>query len=217
MLKRAILHLRSVRKAATPPMNTAYFEKHTKHRSVMPIYDLWPIIGRAYIAPNASIIGEVKICHSVGIYDNVVIRGDINAVTIMDQSVVFPNTVIHTAASLPTGTSAEVIIGTKCMIGPKCTLYSCVIDDDVIIGAGSVILEGARLETGCMVAPGSVVPPGRLIPSKQLWAGNPVRYVRDLYEPDDLNLSDLHAVEIGNIEKYFSQFEDFGHAHMYDS
>ena len=52
---------------------------------------------------------------------------------------------------------------------------------------------------------------------KQLWAGNPVRYVRDLYEPDDLNLSDLHAVEIGNIEKYFSQFEDFGHAHMYDS
>jgi carbonic anhydrase/acetyltransferase-like protein (isoleucine patch superfamily) len=183
----------------------------------MPLYDLWPVIGRAYISPSASIIGEVKICHMVSIHDNVVIRGDINAVTILDQSVVHPNTVIHTAASLPTGTSAEVMIGTGCIIGPKCTLYSCTLDDDVIVGAGTVILEGARLESGCMVAPGSVIPPGRLIPSKQLWAGNPVRYVRNLLENDELNLADMHALEVVNAEKYLSQFEEFGHAHMYDS
>jgi carbonic anhydrase/acetyltransferase-like protein (isoleucine patch superfamily) len=76
--------------------------------------------------------------------------------------------------------SAKVHIGYNVTIGPKCTLYSCFVDDDVVIGDHSVILEGSRLEKGCMLAPGSVVPPGRLIPAKQLWAGNPVEYVKDL-------------------------------------
>lgn len=217
MLRSLLVRFRQARKAASPPLNTPYFEKHSKHRHVMPLYDLWPIHGTCYISPSASIIGEVRICHSTAIHDNVVIRGDINAVTIFERTIVYPNTVIHTAASLPTGTSAEVQIGFKCVIGPKCTLYSCVVEDQVHIGAGSVILEGARLEDGCMIAPGSVVPPGRLIPSKQLWAGNPVRYVRDLLEPDELNISDMLAFEMVNAREYVSQFEEIGHAHMYDS
>ena len=135
----------------------------------------------------------------------------------MDYVFIGPNTVIHTAASLPTGTSAEVSLGMNIIIGPRCTLYSCTIDDLVHVGAGSVILEGARLEKGCMIGAGSVVPPGRLIPSKQLWAGNPVRYIRDLYEPDELNFRDMLALEAEIAEKHFLQFEEFGHAHMHDS
>lgn len=87
---------------------------------------------------------------------------------------------IATAAGLPTGMSAKVYIGRNVTIGPNCSLYSCHIDDDVTVGDKCVILEGARLEKSCMLAPGSVVPPGRLIPAKQLWAGNPVEYVKDL-------------------------------------
>jgi carbonic anhydrase/acetyltransferase-like protein (isoleucine patch superfamily) len=98
----------------------------------------------------------------------------------MNFSSVGDGTVVHTAASLPTGMSARVYIGYNVTIGAKCTLYSCHVADDVVIGDHSVILEGSRLEHGCMIAPGSVVPPGRLIPSKQLWAGNPVEYVKDL-------------------------------------
>lgn len=98
----------------------------------------------------------------------------------MNFSSIGDNTVIHTAATLPTGMNSSVYIGYNCTIGTNCTLYSCYIDDDVVVGDHCVILEGARLEKGCMVAPGSVVPPGRLIPSKQLWAGNPVEYVKDM-------------------------------------
>lgn len=87
---------------------------------------------------------------------------------------------IATAATLPTGMNASVYVGRNVTIGANCSLYSCFIDDDVVIGDKSVILEGARLEKSCMLAPGSVVPPGRLIPAKQLWAGNPVEYVKDL-------------------------------------
>lgn len=84
----------------------------------------------------------------------------------MNFSSVGEGTVIHTAASLPTGMPAAVHIGYNVTIGPKCTLYSCYVGDDSFIGDHSVILEGARLENGCMIAPGSVVPPGRLIPAK---------------------------------------------------
>ena len=217
MLRNVMIKLRSARQAKQPPLNTAYFEKHTQHRTLLPLYDLWPVHGRAFISPSATIIGEVKIGMDSAVYNGCVIRGDINAVTIMEGVFVGPNTVIHTAASLPTGNSAAVMIGMNIIIGARCTLYSCTIDDYVHVGAGSVILEGARLEKGCMVGPGSVVPPGRLIPSKQLWAGNPVRYIRDIYEPDELNFRDMLALEIQTAEKYFMQFEEYGHAHMYDT
>ena len=75
------------------------------------------------------------------------------------------NTVVHTAASLPTGMTAKCTINRNTTIGSNCTLYSCHIEEDVTIGDRCVILEGARLEKGCQIAPGSVVPPGRLIPA----------------------------------------------------
>jgi carbonic anhydrase/acetyltransferase-like protein (isoleucine patch superfamily) len=75
---------------------------------------------------------------------------------------------------------AKCYIGRNVVVGSGCTLYSCHIEDDATIGDNSVVLEGARLETGCQLAPGSVVPPGRLIPSKQLWGGNPVKFIKDL-------------------------------------
>lgn len=98
----------------------------------------------------------------------------------MNFSSIGDGTVIHTAASLPTGMNAKVYVGYNVTVGSGCTLYSCHIEDDIVIGDRCVILEGARLEKGCQIAPGSVVPPGRLIPSKQLWAGNPVEYVKEL-------------------------------------
>ena len=114
------------------------------------------------------------------VWYNSVVRGDINRVTIGSFSSIGDNTVIHTAAALPTGMSAAVEIGNNCSIGSGCTLYSCHIEDDVTIGDKCVVLEGSCLEKGAQLAPGSVVPPGRLIPTKQLWGGNPVKFIKDL-------------------------------------
>ena len=80
---------------------------------------------------------------------NSVVRGDINQVDIGGFTSIGDNTVIHTAASLPTGMPAKVTIKDNCTIGARCTLYSCHIEEDVMIGDRCVILEGARLEKGC--------------------------------------------------------------------
>lgn len=65
-------------------------------------------------------------------------------------------------------------VGNYVIIGNRSTIYSCTIQDEVVIGQGCVILEGARIEKGAMIAANSVVPPGRLIPAGTVWAGNPV-------------------------------------------
>lgn len=212
--------LRSATKASEPvkvPLNTAYFEKFTKHRNIMSLNAFNPELTFNYVAPNATVVGEVFLGDKTIVWSGAVIRGDLNTVRICDNTYIGENSVIHTASSLPTGIFASVDIGCNVYIGPRCTLISCTVDDFVHIGAGTVVLEGARLEANCMIAPGSVIPPGRLIPAKQLWAGNPVKYVRDLYEDDDLALKDHIGQESNMASIHADELEEFGHAHMHDS
>lgn len=182
----------------------------------MPLYDLWPIVGNGYIAPSATVVGEVLIAQKSVVQDGVVIRGDINSVRILEDTFIGENTVIHTAASIPSGAPASVDIGLHVFIGSNCTLYSCIVDDYANIGAGTVILEGARVERGAFIGNGSVVPPGRLIPAKQLWAGNPVQFIRNIYENDELYHIGLLEFEFGRALMCHLQFHEYGHAYMHE-
>ncbi|CAG9310459.1 unnamed protein product [Blepharisma stoltei] len=217
MLKSLFGKLRQARKAAQPPTGTPYFEKLTKHRQILPLYDLYPIHQHSFVAPNASLIGEVFIGRDSAVMYGTVVRGDINKVTIMNHCYVGENSVLHTAASLPTGAQAELIVGISAYVGPNCVLYSCILEDFCQIGAGTVILEGARVEKYAIVLPNSVIPPGRLIPSKQVWGGNPVQFIKNVYEMDEVYLRDSISSELKAAGEHMRQLEDFGHAHMYDS
>ena len=133
---------------------------------MLPIYDLRPLSRHAYVAPSATVIGEVYIDMYSSVWNNAVIRGDLNAVDIYQYVNIGDGTVVQTVASLPTGLDSKVHIGNNVTIGPNCNLISCFIDEDVVIGANSTIMEGARIEAGAHVLPGTVVPPGRLVPAK---------------------------------------------------
>ena len=155
-------------------------DEESKHRMKLPLYDLTPRLYNNWVAPNATVVGEVRIGPFSSVWYNTVIPGDINGVDIGRFTSVGDNCVIHTAAALPTGMPAKVTISNNVTIGAGSTLYSCDIMEDVVIGEKCVIMEGAKLEAGCQIAPGSVVPPGRLIPAKQLWGGNPCVWMKDL-------------------------------------
>jgi carbonic anhydrase/acetyltransferase-like protein (isoleucine patch superfamily) len=114
----------------------------------------------------------------------VVIRAELNPVRIGHFSSIGDGTTINTACALPHGLSASVNVGKNVTIEPNCSLYSCIIDDDVVIGHNSVVMQGARIERGAQVLPNSVVPPGRLIPAGQVWGGNPIAFVRELTESE---------------------------------
>lgn len=142
-----------------------YMQELSRHRQVMPLYDVAAHIDDAWIAPNASLIGEVVVSKYATVWYNVVIRAELNPVRIGHFSSVGDGTTINTACAVPHGLSASVNIGKNVTIEPHCSIYSCIIDDDVYIGNGTVIMQGARIERGAHILPGSVVPPGRLIPA----------------------------------------------------
>mmetsp|Transcript_24708 Transcript_24708/g.17404 ORF Transcript_24708/g.17404 Transcript_24708/m.17404 type:complete len:108 (+) Transcript_24708:263-586(+) len=99
------------------------------------------------------------------VWYNVTIRGEYNAVRIGHFSSIGDHTSIFASHAMPHGQVQSVNIGKNVTIEADCSIHSCIIDDDVVVGAGSVIMQGARLERGCQILPNSVVQPGRLVPA----------------------------------------------------
>jgi len=163
-----------------------FMQDLSRHRQVMPLYDVAPTIDNAWVAPNASLIGEVVVSKYATVWYNVVIRAELNPVRIGHFSSIGDGTTINTACALPHGLASSVNIGKNVTIEPHCSIYSSIIDDDVYIGKGSVIMQGARIERGAHILAGSVVPPGRLIPAGQVWGGNPITFVRNLTEQEQV-------------------------------
>lgn len=152
----------------------AYMQDTSRHRQTMPLYDSIPTVQDAWVAPNASIIGDVFISKWATIWYNVTIRGEMNAVRVGNFSTIGDGSNIYTCHALPHGLAASVNIGKNVTIESGCSIHSCIIDDDAVIGENCVIGAGSRIERGAQLLPHSIVPPGRLIPAGQLWGGNPV-------------------------------------------
>ncbi|GAB9464386.1 hypothetical protein Gpo141_00001817 [Globisporangium polare] len=195
--------------------DNAFNERFSRHRQVMNLYDKRPMIAHdVWVAPNATIVGDVEICNDASVWYNVVIRGDLNQVRIGNRTNVQDRTVIHTASTTSPGLSPGASIGNDVTIGHGCILYSCTIENNALIGMGSIILDGALVESNTIIAAGSVVPPGRRIPSGQLWAGNPAKYVRDI---SDDEVSDIvkQAAEYKSIaETHSDEFLPYGTAYL---
>jgi carbonic anhydrase/acetyltransferase-like protein (isoleucine patch superfamily) len=162
----------------------AYTQDLSRHKQTMSLYDVQPTIDDAWVAPNATLVGEVIVSKYATVWYNVVIRAELNPVRIGHFSSIGDGTAINTACALPHGLASSVNIGKNVTIEPHCSIYSSIIDDDVYVGRGSVIMQGARIERGAHILPNSVVPPGKLVPAGQVWGGNPIAFVRNLTQEE---------------------------------
>ena len=177
-------------------------ETFARHRPVMNIFDKRGIVALgAFVAPNASIIGEAVVGSGVSVMYGAVIRADKNKVFIMNNSIIMDRAVLSTVSSLATGFPSAIKIGWECIIGPGAVLTSCELDKNVIVGAGAVIGEGSIIEKNCHIAAGAIVPAGTYIPAGQLWAGNPAKYVRDVsgYELDERPKNIEELINVGRV------------------
>lgn len=144
----------------------------------------------AWIAPNATLVGNVFLSKYATVWYGVTIRGELNPVRIGHFTSIGDGCTIHTAHSLTHGVASSCNIGKNVTIEADCNLHSCIIDDDVVIGQNSIIQQGARLERGCHILPNSIVKAGSLIPAGQVWGGDPATFVREL---NDQELIDNYA------------------------
>lgn len=95
------------------------------------------------------IVGDVIISKWATVWYNVTMRGELNSVRVGHFSSIGENSSLNSNCSLPHGVSASITIGKNVRVEPGCSIYSCIIDDDCVIGSNSVIMQGARLERGC--------------------------------------------------------------------
>jgi carbonic anhydrase/acetyltransferase-like protein (isoleucine patch superfamily) len=134
----------------------------------------------AFVAPNATLVGDVLMLTQSSVWYGAVLRGDRNKITVGAFSNIQDKVVIDCTSELETGFPAEVDILNHVTVGHGAVLRSCVIKDRCIVGMNAVISEGCVMERTSMVAAGSVLLPHTVVPSGQLWAGNPAVYIRDL-------------------------------------
>ena len=124
----------------------------------------------AYIAPNATVTGEVSLGNEVSIWYGAVLRGDSGAITIGEGSNVQDNCVIHEKTTL----------GKGCTVGHGAILHGCTIGNSCLVGMGAIVLDGAVLEDHCMVGAGALVTGKTHAPAGTLLLGNPAKVVKEL-------------------------------------
>ena len=161
----------------------------------MPLYSLdgiSPTIsdGFNWIAPSATVIGNVHIGDDVGIWFGSVLRGDNEPIRIGNSTNVQEDCVFHSDPGFP------VTIGEGCTIGHKAMIHGCTIGDNTLIGMGVTVLNGAVIGNNCLIGAGALVPEGKMIPDGSLVVGMPGKVVRELDEGaiQGLKGSALHYV-----------------------
>ncbi|MCP5367415.1 MAG: gamma carbonic anhydrase family protein [Hyphomicrobiales bacterium] len=134
----------------------------------------------AFIAPTATVIGDVSIGARSSIWYACVLRGDVHEIRVGEGTNIQDGTVVHV-----TGGRFGTYIGSDILIGHSALIHGCTLHDGCFIGMRATVMDGAVVETGAMVAAGALVTPGKRVPAGQLWAGSPAKHVRDL-TPEDI-------------------------------
>lgn len=163
----------------------------------MPLYpykDITPTIGDdVFVAPSASIIGDVEIGDQTNIWYGVTIRGDVNTVRIGKRTNIQDGTVCHVTAN-----TGPLFIGSGVTIGHNATIHACTLEDGSFVGMGATVMDGAVVESGAMVAAGALVSPNKVVRKGEVWAGVPAKLFRPMTEDEVKYMpwSEKHYVEL---------------------
>lgn len=138
-----------------------------------------PVIDEeAYIAETAVIIGDVTLKKNSGVWFGAVLRGDMESITVGENTNVQENSVIHVDKD------DKVVIGDNCTIGHNAIIHGCTIGNNTLIGMGAILLNGARIGNNSIVAAGALVTQNKVFEDGVLILGNPAKAVRKLTEEE---------------------------------
>jgi carbonic anhydrase/acetyltransferase-like protein (isoleucine patch superfamily) len=145
----------------------------------------------AYVAPNATVIGEVRIAAEASVWFGCVLRGDNEPIDIGPRTNVQDLTVIHTDEGIP------CILGAAVTVGHRVVLHGATIEDGALIGIGAIVLNGATVGSEALIGAGALVTEGQIIPPRHLALGVPAKVIRELTgeEIERLRAAAAHYVD----------------------
>jgi len=129
----------------------------------------------SFIAPNASLIGRVRIGEKSSVWFNTVLRGDMENISIGDESNIQDLSMGHADPGFP------LIVGNRVTIGHHCVVHGCRIEDDCLIGMGAIIMNGVKIGRGSIIGAGAVLLEGMEVPEFSMVVGSPAN-VRKTYD-----------------------------------
>lgn len=148
--------------------------------TILPFRGITPAIaGDAFVAPGCRLIGDVEIGAGASIWYNSVLRGDIGRIRVGARSNLQDGTVVHVE-----GGRHDTLIGDDVLVGHMAMLHGCIVHDRAFVGMGATVMDGCEIEPQGRLAAGALLTPGKRLPARQLWAGRPARYMRDLTEAE---------------------------------
>ena len=150
----------------------------------------------SWVAPNAVLIGKVKLEAGASVWFNAVLRGDNELIHIGENSNVQDGTVMHTDMGSP------LEIGKGVTIGHNVMLHGCSVDDYSLIGINAVILNGAKIGKNCIIGANSLIGEGKVIPDGSLVMGSPGKVVRELTDIQKKMLEASAAHYVSNARRY---------------
>lgn len=146
---------------------------------ILPVEDKHPEWGSdCFIAPNATIVGDVLMGDACSIWFNAVVRGDVNSIRMGNKVNVQDGAVIHC-----TYKKTKTILGNNVSIGHNAIVHGCAVHDNVLIGMGSIIMDNAVVHSNTIIAAGAVVLEGTVCEGNSIYAGVPAKKVKTI-EPE---------------------------------
>lgn len=167
---------------------------------ILPVLGKEPKIGdNCFLAPNATIVGEVVMGDNCSIWFNTVLRGDVNSIRIGNKVNIQDNVVVHC-----TFNKWATIIGNNVSIGHSAIVHGCTIYDDVLIGMGAIVMDGCVIHSNCIIAAGAVITQNTIVESGSIYAGVPAKKIKEISE--ELIIGEIHRIA-DNYITYASWFK----------
>ena len=131
-----------------------------------------------FIAPGAHVIGNVELKKGASVWFNSVIRGDMDKITVGENTNIQDGSVLHTDPGYP------LTVGKRVTVGHMVMLHGCQISDDALIGIGSIILNNAKIGKNCIIGANSLITENKVIPDNSLVVGSPGRVLRKVTDEE---------------------------------
>ncbi len=149
----------------------------------------------AWVAPDATVIGDVWLGSRSTIWFKCLVRGDTNRIRIGDRTNIQDGSILH----VNPGEEWACEIGNDVTVGHAAIVHACKLMDRAFVGMGATVLDGAVIEEGGMLAAGALLTPGKCVPRGELWGGSPARKMRDIPEQDRAALDRIavHYAKLG--------------------
>lgn len=156
---------------------------------ILPFGDKHPAIAPdAFVAPNATVIGDTQVGARSSIWFGVVIRGDVNSIRIGSDTNIQDGSIVHvTRAKFATE------IGSGVTIGHLALVHGCRLEDHCFVGMQATVMDGCVIEGQGMLAAGALLTPGKRVASGELWAGRPAKLMRRLDADELRNIAETAA------------------------